>query len=175
MTAAQTEPPAPPSAGAAVRVVIDNAHRQNVARPVAVPDENGLFAPALLPEVFPAVVDANALRDDLLRIAGCRGRTLMLSAANSGVLRLFCAPHVLEEVDEHLEEWSAHKGLDPAVVRAAWTSDLAPLLRCVDVPDGLTTVAEQQRLNYLGLPPETTNYCDPDDVPTARAMLETCG
>ena len=171
MNAARTEPPAPPSAGAAVRLVVDNAHREDAARPVAIPDANGLFAPAFLPEVFPAVVDANALRDDLLRVADGRGRTLMLNAANSGVLRLFCASHVLEEVDEHLEGWSAQRGLDPLLVRATWKSDLAPLLRCVDVPDGLTTLVEQQRLDYLGLPPETSKYCDPDDVPTAALAL----
>jgi predicted nucleic acid-binding protein len=170
MTAAQTEPPVRPSANVAVRVMVDSAHRQNAALPVNVPDKSGLFPPAFLPETFPAVVDANALRDDLLRVAAGRGRTLMLKAANSGILRLFCAPHVLDEVDEHLVEWSAHKRLDPAVVRAAWESDLAPLLRCVDVPDGLTTAAEQKRLDYLGLPPET-KYCDPDDVPTATLAL----
>jgi hypothetical protein len=63
------------------------------------------------------------------------------------------------------------KKLDPEAVRNAWESDLAPLLRRVDVPDGLATVAEQQRLDYLGLPPETSKYCDPDDVPTATLAL----
>jgi hypothetical protein len=109
MTAAPAEPPAPPSADVALRVVVRNAHRENAALPVAVPDENGLFAPALRPEVFPVVVDANALRDDLLRVAAGRPRTLMLNGANSGVLRLFCAAHAVEEVDEHLEEWSAQR------------------------------------------------------------------
>lgn len=171
MTTAAAEPPAPPSADVAVRVVVRNAHRENAALPVAVPDENGLFPPALLPEVFPVVVDANALRDDLLRVAAGRPRTLMLNAANSGVLRLYCAAHAVEEVDEHLEEWSAKRRLDPAVVRAVWRSEFAPLLRCVDVPAGLTTAVEQQRLDYLGLPPETSRYCDPDDAPTATLAL----
>ncbi|MFF5075790.1 hypothetical protein ACFY36_01980 [Actinoplanes sp. NPDC000266] len=171
MTAAQPKLTVRPSADDAVRVMVKKAHLQNAALPVGVPDENGLFPPALLPETFPAVVDANALRDDLLRVAGGRGRTLMLKAANSGVLRLFCAPHVLDEVDEHLAEWSARKRLDPVIVRGVWESDVAPLLRCVDVPDGLAAIAEQKRLDYLGLPPETSRYCDPDDVPTARLAL----
>jgi hypothetical protein len=41
--------------------------------------------------VFPAVVDANALRDDVLRMAAGRGRTLMMNAADT----------ILDEVDEH--------------------------------------------------------------------------
>ncbi|WP_344620252.1 PIN domain-containing protein [Dactylosporangium salmoneum] len=126
---------------------------------------------ALLPEVFPVVVDANALRDDLLRVASGRGRTLMLNAANSGILRLYCAPHVLHEVDEHLDEWSAQRALDPSVVRAAWDSDVAPLLRCVEVPDGLTIAVEQERLDFLAQPPSTNRYCDPDDVPTATLAI----
>jgi predicted nucleic acid-binding protein len=152
--------------------VLSEAHDRNAALPVAVPDENGLFAPALLPEVYPAVVDANALHDDLLRMAAGRGRTLLLNAANSGVLRLFCAPHVLAEVDEHLDEWSARRRLDPAVVRATWATDVAPLLRCVDVPTGLTTDRERERLDHLGRPPATDpRFCDPDDVPTATLAL----
>ena len=117
-----------------------------------------MFPPALLPEVFPVVVDANALRDDLLRVAAGQPRTLMLNAANSGVLRLFCAAHAVEEVHEHLEQWSAQRRLDPDALRAVWKNDIAPLLGCVDVPTRLTTVAEQQRLDYLGQLSETTGY-----------------
>ncbi|MCG5466725.1 PIN domain-containing protein [Micromonospora sp. MED01] len=124
----------------------------------------------MLPEVFPVVVDANALRDDLLRVAAGKGRTLMLNAANSGVLR-FCAPHVVEEVEEHLEEWSAQKRLEPDAVRAAWRGDVAPLLRCVQVPDGLTTAVEQWRLDILAQPSHVGDYCDPDDVPTAALAI----
>ncbi|MFG1745781.1 PIN domain-containing protein [Micromonospora chalcea] len=151
--------------------MLDEAHRRNLATPVMVPDERGRFAPALLPEIFPVVVDANAVRDDLLRVAAGKPRTLMLNAANSGVLRLFCAPHVLYEVERHLVKWSAQRRLDPGVVRAAWLDSIAPLLRCVEVPGGLTTAAEQQRLDYLNQPPAASRYCDPDDVPTATLAL----
>lgn len=171
MTATPAGPRSEPTPGAAVRIMLEEAHRRNSASPVVSPDERGRFAPAMLPEVFPVVVDANALRDDLLRVAAGKGRTVMLTAANSGVLRLFCAPHVLREVDEHLEEWSTQKGLEPAVVHAAWHNGVAPLLRCVQVPDGLTTAVEQQRLDFLAQPPDTSDYCDPDDVPTATLAI----
>ncbi|MEU7611133.1 PIN domain-containing protein [Micromonospora sp. NPDC049204] len=150
---------------------LKQAHRRNSASPVSIPDERGRFAPAMLPEVFPVVVDANALRDDLLRVAAGKGRTLMLNAANSGVLRLFCAPHVVKEIEQHLEEWSAQKRLEPAAVRAAWRGDVAPLLRCVQVPDGLTTPIEQRRLDFLTQPSDASDYCDPDDVPTATLAI----
>lgn len=172
MTAEQAKPGDSPAARDAVLSMLRDAHRRNRAAPVTAPDEYGLFPPATLPEVFPVVVDANAFRDDLLRVAAGKGRTLMLNAANSGVLRLFCAPHVLQEVDRHLAEWSAQRALDPATVRAAWESNVAPLLRCVEVPDGLTTAVEQDRLDFLGQPPETNrDYCDPDDVPTATLAV----
>ncbi|MEV1319446.1 PIN domain-containing protein [Micromonospora arborensis] len=152
-------------------MILEQAHRRNSASPVSTPDERGRFAPAMLPEVFPVVVDANALRDDLLRVAAGKGRTLMLNAANSGVLRLFCAPHVVEEVEQHLEEWSAQKRLEPPAVRAAWRGYVAPLLRCVQVPDGLTTVVEQRRLGFLAQRSHVGDYCDPDDVPTATLAI----
>ncbi|WP_416903524.1 PIN domain-containing protein [Micromonospora echinospora] len=170
-TAEQSPSRTPPSPADVIRDMLDVAHQQSSAKPVVRPDERGRFAAALLPEVFPVVVDANALRDDLLRVAAGRPRTLMLNAANSGVLRLFCAPHVMHEVEEHVEEWSEQRRLDPSVVRAAWHDSMAPLLRCVEVPAGLTTVAEQERLDYLAQPPATSRYCDPDDVPTATLAL----
>jgi len=64
----------------------------------------------------------------------------------------------VEEVHEHLEQWSAQRRLDPDALRAVWKNDIAPLLGCVDVPTRLTTVAEQQRLDYLGQLSETTGY-----------------
>ncbi|RNH98238.1 hypothetical protein EEZ25_27120 [Micromonospora aurantiaca] len=170
-TAEQSPSRTPPSPADVIRDMLDVAHQQSSAKPVVRPDERGRFAAALLPEVFPVVVDANALRDDLLRVAAGRPRTLMLNAANSGVLRLFCAPHVLREVEEHMEEWSGQRRLGLSVVRAAWHDSVAPLLRCVEVPAGLTTVAEQERLDYLAQPPATSRYCDPDDVPTATLAL----
>ncbi|MFI7025186.1 PIN domain-containing protein [Micromonospora sp. NPDC049900] len=173
MTTAEQSPPSRflPESAAAVRDMVKKEHYRSEAMPVTVPDERGRFAPALLPEVFPVVVDANALRDDLLRVAAGKPRTLMLNAADGGVLRLFCAPHVLDEVERHLVKWSAQRSLDPGVVRAAWQDSIAPLLRCVEVPAGLTTVAEQQRLDYLNQPPTVSRYCDPDDVPTATLAI----
>ena len=171
MTASQLGPHRVQALSDAVRDILQEAHRQNSTSPVLFPDECGRFPPALLPEVFPVVVDANALRDDLLRVAAGKDRTLMLNAANSGVLRLFCAPHVLHEVCEHLEGWSAQKGIDSAVVRVTWNDSVAPLLRCVEVPDGLTTAAEQQRLDLLAKPRASSDYCDPDDIPTATLAI----
>ncbi|MGC5309992.1 hypothetical protein [Micromonospora zamorensis] len=67
-------------------MILEQAHRKNSASPVSTPDERGRFAPAMLPEVFPVVVDANALRDDLLRRGGLIGAlNALLGVAADGL------------------------------------------------------------------------------------------
>ncbi|MBN9375601.1 MAG: hypothetical protein J0I40_09470 [Cellulomonas sp.] len=133
------------------------------------PDERGGFGYAFLPYVFPVVLDAMALRDQLLRIARTGQRTVLVTAANSGVLRLFCARHVMEEVEEHQAEWATQKGVSVPLVHAVWLDTLAPLLRCVEVPTGLAVAGEQRRLDALDV--RGSKLGDPDDVPTATLAL----
>lgn len=97
----------------------------------------------------PLVVDANWLRSDLLRSYARRQQTVMLTAANHGLVRLYCAPHVLDEVDEHYAEWATGKDLPAAEVLGAWRRDYLPLLRRVDPPAGLLSAAEQARIDLL--------------------------
>ena len=148
---------------------LDEWHTRSAKDPIGWPDVQGAFGPTVLPFVFPVVVDANVLRDELLRMARTGQRTILANAVNSGVLRLFCAAHVVDEVDEHFSEWAEEKGLDPAEVQRVWESTYLPLLRCVDVPDGLTAPAETERLAVLG--DALSQYGDPDDVPTATLAL----
>lgn len=144
-------------------------HTRSAQDPIGWPDAQGAFGPTVLPFVFPVVVDANVLRDELLRMARTGQRTILANAVNSGVLRLFCAAHVVDEVDEHLSEWAKKKGLDPAEVQWVWETTYLPLLRCVDVPDGLTAPAETERLAVLG--DVLSQYSDPDDIPTATLAV----
>lgn len=149
--------------------MVKMAHQRSAADPIAYADEAGAFGASFLPFVFPIVIDANALRDELLRFAKTGQRTILANAGNTGVLRLFCAGHVVEEVEEHLADWAAQKRLHPADVESAWRTVYLPLLRCVDVPDGLLDPTEADRLDVLADP--TNTYGDPDDVPTAKLAL----
>ena len=69
-----------------------------------------------------------------MRTIGENQRTILCSAANSGVLRLFCAEHVVEEVYRHAGEWATTQGLDPVAVEALWETSSLPVLRCVAIP-----------------------------------------
>lgn len=154
----------------AVHAALKAAHEQQASSaPIVAADENGAFPAAPVPLVFPVVIDAMMLRDQILRLARTGRRTVLVSAANGGVLRIFCAPHVFQEVEEHRDEWARSRHLGPTKVRAAWEETVLPLLRCVDVPQGLATTEEQRRLDDLAQP--HTQYGDPDDVPTATLAL----
>jgi predicted nucleic acid-binding protein len=152
-----------------IETAVRGMHRQSSQATITLPNEYGAFGEAGLPTVFPMVIDANALRDELLRTTRKNQRTILCNAANSGVLRLFCAAHVVEEVHKHAAEWATTQGLDPAAVQAVWETSYLPLLRCVAIPEPLTTARENERLAVLADP--TSRYGDPDDVPTATLAL----
>jgi predicted nucleic acid-binding protein len=152
-----------------IETALRGMHRQSSQAAITLPNEYGAFGEAGLSTVFPMVIDANALRDELLRTTRMNQRTILCNAANSGVLRLFCAAHVVEEVHKHAAEWATTQGLDPAAVQAVWETSYLPLLRCVAIPQPLTTARENERLAVLANP--TSRYGDPDDVPTAALAL----
>lgn len=68
------------------------------ARPIVGPDIQGRFQSTTVPGIPPVVIDANVLNRDLMRAARTGERTVLINAANSGILRIFCAQHVLDEV-----------------------------------------------------------------------------
>ena len=152
-----------------IETAVQGIHRQSSQATIALPNEYGAFGEAGLPTVFPMVIDANVLRDELVRTIRENQRTILCSAANSGVLRLFCAEHVVEEVYRHAGEWATTQGLDPVAVEVLWETSYLPLLRCVAIPENLTTARENARLAVLANP--TCRYGDPDDVPTATLAL----
>lgn len=47
------------------------------------------------------------LRNDIRRACRTDRRTVLVSAANAGFVRLFCAEHVYREVIEHSGDWNA--------------------------------------------------------------------
>jgi predicted nucleic acid-binding protein len=149
--------------------VVRGAHEQARRAPITTADEHGRFPAVMLHDVFPLVIDANVLRDEILRTVRKGQRTILWTATNSGVFRLFCAEHVVEEVEEHLERWATKKKLDIEAARRAWVDFYRPLLRVVEVASDLTSLEESERLQALAT--RGGPHGDPDDVPTATLAL----
>jgi hypothetical protein len=162
------------SATQRVRRLLEFTHDRNAVAPINHPDEHGAFvstAPlwgTLGRGVQPIVADANKLRDDILHACRRRHRTVLINAANAGATRIFCASHVLAEVEEHAEEWASESGdVRHEQFRACWSGEYLPLIRRVrdeDVPFDLLDPAESRRIADLRAE-------DPDDVPSATLAL----
>jgi predicted nucleic acid-binding protein len=153
---------------ARLRVAINSVHQQDLLAGIKWPDDHGRFPDAPLhPWIFPIVVDANALRDEILRVG--QPRTVLANAANQGVLRLYCAAHVIKEVTDHYGQWATDKGVPAAAVCDRWRTTYLPLLRCVEVPSDLTGGEQAERLAFLASSP--SRYGDPDDVPSATLAI----
>lgn len=151
-----------------LQAAITRAHEQNSLAEIEWPDDLGRFPDAkLLPWIFPVAVDANALRDEILRVG--KPRTVLANAASQGVLRLYCAPHVIEDVSDHYVEWATERGVPADSVWHLWQSTYLPLLHCVDVPTDLTEGEQAARLTFLAT--STTSDGDPDDVPIATLAI----
>lgn len=150
------------------RIALDKWHEDHAADPLPFADGEGAFPPAGVPLNFPLVLDANVVRSELLRMARTGNRTVLTSAAGYGVLRLFCARHVIEEVHRHVDEWSAQGNLAPELVRAVWRDSYMRLLRWVDIPS--TVLYTSEELDRLRVLADVVNG-DPDDLPTAILTL----
>ncbi|MBN9152393.1 MULTISPECIES: PIN domain-containing protein [Microbacterium] len=151
---------------ASIKDVLHDQHALSAADEIVGPDDSGRFPDARVEPVPVVVVDANVLRNDVAY--ACRredARTTLVNAANAGFLRLFCAAHVVGEVAEHLEEWSAQAGIDPVQFEMVWVTQYVPLIRLVaTVPDGLLSRDERNRVAEL-------IGTDPDDVPSVVLSL----
>lgn len=141
-------------------------HVQRTDDEINGPDEHGCFPDAALDSALPVVVDANVLRNDVLYACKREGvRTILVNGANAGLIRLFCASHVVGEVAEHYEDWSCQANVDPLQFEAVWAKCYIPLLRLVaTVPTNLLSVAELDRIRVLV-------QIDPDDVPSVALAL----
>lgn len=142
--------------------VIDDTLRQEAGRPIVGPDDAGMFPSVYLrpmTDVWSFVADANVLRTNILR--SCRyGRTVLVSAANMGALRLYCAQHVIDEVSRHGPRWAADAGVEYPEFLRVWRTEYLPLLRLVPEADSLLDMlseAERERV---------ANLTDRDDVPS---------
>jgi hypothetical protein len=90
------------------------------------------------------VVDANILCNDIRRACRTGQRTVLVSAANAGCIRLFCARHLYDEVIEHSGDWTATGPVTRDDILRAWLLQYLPLIRVVPVrgrPAGLARPA----------------------------------
>ena len=82
-------------------------------------------------EALTVVVDANVLRNDILYSCRNERRTTLVTAANTGALRLYVAEHVVREVDEDTAEWCAESNCDPIAFRERFKTDYLPRLQVI--------------------------------------------
>jgi predicted nucleic acid-binding protein len=157
----------------AVEQVLKASHEHAATEPINGPDEYGAFPAVWRPgpldqRVPPVVVDANVLRNDLRYACENDRRTVLVTAANSGAIRLFAASHVLEELAEYADLWALEsEEIAPDELKARWRTEYLPLIRVIedhDLPRDLLDPAESKRVQAL-------EEIDPDDVPSVILAL----
>jgi predicted nucleic acid-binding protein len=152
-----------------IRAAVADTHRYSAIAPIRFPDPGGAFPGDVLLRPPPVVVDANILRNDILYACRTGQRTVLVTAANAGHLRLFCAEHVYQEVIEHSGEWTAGGQVTRADFLRRWLLEYLPLIRVVPIGEGhlaWLSPAELGRVRHLAQPCQ-----DPDDVPSAVLAL----
>jgi predicted nucleic acid-binding protein len=159
----------PEAFAAALQGYVAARHTASAAAPIRLPDPGGVFPADILLRPPPVVVDANILRNDILRACRTGQRTVLVTAANAGLLRLFCAEHVYQEVAEHAGDWTAGGPVTRADFLRRWVLEYLPLIRIVGIGEGhlgWLNPAELARVQHLARPDQ-----DPDDVPSAVLAL----
>jgi predicted nucleic acid-binding protein len=149
--------------------MVADRHQISAVEPIRFPGAEGAFPGDVLLRPPPVVVDANVLRNDILRACRTGRRTVLITAANAGLLRLFCAEHVYREVIEHSGDWTAEGPITRDVFLRRWLFEYLPLIRVVLVGEGhlaWLAPAELARIRRLAEPGQ-----DPDDVPSATLAL----
>jgi predicted nucleic acid-binding protein len=152
-----------------VRGMVAGTHKDSAVAPIRFPAPQGAFPGDILLCPPPVVVDANVLRNDILRACRTGQRTVLVTAANAGLLRLFCARHVYDEVIEHSGDWTAGGPVSRDAFLRRWLLEYLPLIRVVPVGEGQLawlSPAELARIRHLARPDQ-----DPDDVPSAVLAL----
>ena len=152
-----------------VRSVVADMHKDSAVAPIRFPGPEGAFPEDILLRPPPVVVDANILRNDIRRACRTGQQTVLVTAANAGLIRLFCARHVHDEVIEHSGDWTATGPVTRDDFLRAWLLDYLPLIRVVPIGDehlAWLSPDEQARVGHLAQPGQ-----DPDDVPSAVLAL----
>ena len=108
-----------------LRGAVVSMHKDSAVAPIRFPGPEGAFPADILLRPPPVVVDANVLRNDIRRACRTGQRTVLVTAANAGFIRLFCAEHVYDEVIEHSGDWTADRAGHPRRLppqRGCWST-----------------------------------------------------
>ena len=152
-----------------LRCMVADMHKDSAVAPIRFPGPQGAFPEDILLRPPPVVVDANILRNDIRRACRTGQRTVLVTAANAGCIRLFCAQHVHDEVIEHSGDWTATGPVTRTDFLRVWLLEYLPLIRVVPVGDerrAWLAPAELARVSRLAEPGQ-----DSDDVPSAVLAL----
>jgi hypothetical protein len=142
----------------AIQALVLDAHTRNRTTPIIRPDPNGAFQGSWLSgllrgESLLVVPDTNVLLGDIGHAFSTGRRTVLISAANSGAFRLFCAQHVHEEIIKHSEEWAPRYGATRSEYLDLWAREYLPLMRTIEageLPTDFLAPSERGRVDALG-------------------------
>lgn len=152
---------------ASITITLRRQHLKSALLPTVYPDEWGVFPASSAKRISPTVPDTNVLKYDVMYACRNDRRTILVNGANAGLFRLFCAQHVVDEVVEHADKWTAGTGITRQQFLSRWLTECLPLIRVV-AEDGilrrLLDPTETARLTQLEL-------VDPDDLASARLAL----
>jgi len=136
---------------------LQHSYAQNAEAAIRRPDGCGAFPSASLHSILGGesllvVPDTNVLLRDIA-YSCLKGRTVLITAANSGAVRLFCAEHVIVEVLEHSKEWAFSEGIPHETYVSRWNQEYLPLMRTIPahgISNEILSPAELSRVNALG-------------------------
>ena len=167
------DPAQRPALPAVFRHIVKTEHMRRSIAPIQGPNEFGVFPSAPGRSIPPVIADANVLSRDVLRACKQSQHTVLVNTVNSGMLRLYCARHVVDEMEEYADSWADDWGVPREHFRDRWATRYLPLIRVVPVERGLLSREEQDRIDLLDHGPAA--MCDPDDVPSATLALQLGG
>jgi predicted nucleic acid-binding protein len=157
-----------------VQVILTDTHSRSAVAPLELPSGEGVFpAASFLRKPRPVVGDTRCLAEDIAYACRANRRTVLVTAANEQIIRLFCSAHVVSEIFEHHAVWSS--GAKRTVPREEflqrYVTEYMPLMRVVPddgVPESWLSLSERQRLATLAL-------SDTDDIPSVKLALAIRG
>jgi hypothetical protein len=158
----------------AVQVMLSGTHGRSALAPLAWPSEEGVFpAASFLRKPRPVVGDTRCLAEDIAYACRENRRTVLVTAANEQIIRLFCSAHVVGEIFKNHAIWSseAKRPVPSEEFLRRYITEYLPLMRVVPddgVPESWLSPSERARLAMLAL--SNTN-----DFPSVKLALAVRG
>jgi hypothetical protein len=154
--------------------MLSGTHDRSALAPLKWPSEDGVFpAASFLREPRPVVGDTRWLAEDIAYACRENRRTVLVTAANEQIIRLFCSAHVVREIFKNHAIWSseAKRRVPSEEFLRRYVTEYMPLMRVVPddgVPESWLSPSERQRLATLAL--SNTN-----DFPSVKLALAVRG